>query len=1801
MAGVDRAEQLRRFGRSVLEGARSEQVRRLARQVNAVSYTSAREYAGRSLFELLQNGYDAHPRGRCDGQVHVLLDEEEGEWGTLYVANGGTPFTWRNVERVCELAQSSKAVGEGIGNKGVGFRSVLLISDAPEIFSADPDGPNGPELDGYCFRFAHRGDVEAFLGDEPNAHEVAAEFPPLQVPLPLDEVPAICRELAAEGHVTVVRLPLLNEAARAEVRLRLRELAEAKAPVMLFLDRLASLTLERRATGGEAAERWELTRSEERFATTGTAGEQLAVSFATVDLGLSGTFLVARGSVEKERLNSALDEAVGLGLLDDTWQRWTSSAAVEIAVPLPAVRRPRRGQIYTFLPMGEDLTAPFPGHVNAPFFTKIDRTGLPSEHPLNTLLFDAVAETCLAAAAMLRAVPQAELGRLAVDLVSWESGKGSAGLLRAAARRVHGSDLADVPLVPVLAADDAKRDAAWASPRVAILWPDLELTVLTTHRAHASGVVVADPAVGGERLHRLAATCKSLACPLEPDRETLAGHVERIVATLPRPASRPAPSSPAAPRPRSAPRPDAVLDQWSELYEDLAVLFQDDGHVLRGRKLLLAEDETLRRANHPAARSSFPRKVSGRGARREAFFQPVRADMNLAEAPSVPALLGKRLFSLHPGLVWNDHSKRGRRLPARAFLEDAGLVRPFDMRGLLDHVRQALGASTDHRLRLQTLRFVFRLWQPRRSLGGTTVSSLGLYVPSVDGRLIKASDGVFGKGWGRGSVGEDLATVVAAGQDVSKNLKVIAEHLIAAPDEFVKRGDTSDEWRAFLSESGVADGLVPVSSPDAQRWADGQDLTTRQLVRMAKVALTVREQWEPYIDRPWSHASYPRTSYQGSPAYQLPGQDVVERLGHSARLAYARLVLHGLAHWEDMYFNSTWTSAGSRSTDRERALTPLAAFVREQPWLPVRGRDRAVRFVRPADAWHCPPGLEEEPAYAPTVDHRVRHLLELDKARDRLREMRMPTWDDPRDSARALAALGLLASQGALGAEDRPAAQRANERAWKHLVQHPRPALPSDTTLLVESREQLIGMPLSGLDDGQTVLYISDQRDGLTALLVREMARPLLVVPGVAAKAAGLLAPGHPETVRHTDDVTFTVTVDGQQVDPVTMGEPLVDQLPWLALAVGVLADHLARGPRASEAELNELTSAVKSVRLHRYRCWKIELDGQPVTLPTRLGGVLPLPDPKYPLLLAPESEPSWHETTRIVEATAELLKRREFGIRLRLATHVLAARHANLTDPGQDELADALEVTVHQIEETRRRIDGAIGVVVERCRPFLVHLLGATTADTLLVPPPADTRELQAGLEKHATQLPLDASEFIAQARAARSTDELRHALGVGFAELNDTLRSMTPPMEPISHADEHQEALHAYLDLHRKDLVNRLRWAALNDFDARRPMPHWPLLSALKWISVPAAWACTVDTADSERLERHIEEELTRKLGRPAPHAGERLPALDQVRSANLRTITDLAADLAVLVNAARHPLPPALAGSEPATEVTARLEAAGALDFRPLAAADVVAWLAVLGQWPAGMPPTTDLDRHGLTETDLDRVRNAAEHARREQERRRRSISVGGRAFDVYDGDFTTLTRELQRVFENGAIPGVAAGPLRFTDPQTLTDARRASSTGRSRGGRYGGSPDSGLTAAQREAIGYLGEWYAYQWLCAHYPDSMDETSWVSTNRRKAFPGPPGDNGLGYDFRIGSGRRPYMFEVKATQGDGGRFELGESEVRAAQQHAGNDRWRLLMVTHALTPDRMNIRMLPNPYAKRGRGRYREEGGSLRFSYRL
>src|SRR3954451_4055895 len=52
-------------------------------QKEVIESIVATDYDGRTVIELLQNGHDAHSRGRHDGALEVVLDEDEGEHGVL--------------------------------------------------------------------------------------------------------------------------------------------------------------------------------------------------------------------------------------------------------------------------------------------------------------------------------------------------------------------------------------------------------------------------------------------------------------------------------------------------------------------------------------------------------------------------------------------------------------------------------------------------------------------------------------------------------------------------------------------------------------------------------------------------------------------------------------------------------------------------------------------------------------------------------------------------------------------------------------------------------------------------------------------------------------------------------------------------------------------------------------------------------------------------------------------------------------------------------------------------------------------------------------------------------------------------------------------------------------------------------------------------------------------------------------------------------------------------------------------------------------------------------------------------------------------------------------------------------------------------------------------------------------------------------------------------------------------------------------------------------------------------------------
>jgi hypothetical protein len=96
----------------------------------------ASDYRGRLVYELLQNADDAmEGQATQNDRVAFLITDD-----VLWMANSGRPLTEADVQGLCGLGASSKIDAGGtrratIGHKGLGFKSVLEITEAPAVFS----------------------------------------------------------------------------------------------------------------------------------------------------------------------------------------------------------------------------------------------------------------------------------------------------------------------------------------------------------------------------------------------------------------------------------------------------------------------------------------------------------------------------------------------------------------------------------------------------------------------------------------------------------------------------------------------------------------------------------------------------------------------------------------------------------------------------------------------------------------------------------------------------------------------------------------------------------------------------------------------------------------------------------------------------------------------------------------------------------------------------------------------------------------------------------------------------------------------------------------------------------------------------------------------------------------------------------------------------------------------------------------------------------------------------------------------------------------------------------------------------------------------------------------------------------------------------------------------------------------------------------------------------------------------------------------------------------------------------------
>ncbi|WP_280308821.1 DEAD/DEAH box helicase [Nocardia abscessus] len=276
-------------------------------------------YGRKQLHELVQNAADAMVhRG---GRIALVLSG-----GVLYCANEGNPLTAMGIETLMASHLSRKRDDE-IGRFGLGFKSVLGISDSPEVISRD-----------VSIRFDRAVSAELVRAISPDAPRT----PVLRIGFPFDprdaaESDVVLAELMGWAS-TIVRLPLKDEVDWLGERLM------AFPPeFLLFAEHVNSIDLRNDDSGDSHS--WTARRHGSRITLEAAHGESVW-----------NVFRATHRPSEAARKDAG--EISGRGVVDVAW-----------AVPLKG--RGRVGSFWSYFPTNSKTT--LAGIVNAPFKTNEDR------------------------------------------------------------------------------------------------------------------------------------------------------------------------------------------------------------------------------------------------------------------------------------------------------------------------------------------------------------------------------------------------------------------------------------------------------------------------------------------------------------------------------------------------------------------------------------------------------------------------------------------------------------------------------------------------------------------------------------------------------------------------------------------------------------------------------------------------------------------------------------------------------------------------------------------------------------------------------------------------------------------------------------------------------------------------------------------------------------------------------------------------------------------------------------------------------------------------------------------------------------------------------------------------------------------------------------------------------------------------------------------------------------------------------------------------------------------------------------
>jgi len=1749
----------------IFDGARH--VWRFAESLKSISEDTAQEYEGRAALELIQNGHDALSTG-VHGRIKVRLDLPEpndsrtngpagrADHGVLYVANDGRPFAPTNFEAITELALSDKAAGQGIGNKGLGFRSVLQLTDWPEIYSKSEAAST--MFDGYCFRFATPADVTRLVEDDELADRVIAEVSPLALPLPADVNDQVVSEFSAEGYSTVVRLPLRNAAAAAAAQSQINALTAEEAPLLLFLERVSALHIEVHGAGELHQET--LTRG---MAATSLVAAEHAGWVVEVELGAAGRYLLAQHTVDRDVLMAAIERSIENRQIDERWRNWDGEAWVGIALRLDAELTAAR--LYTFLPMAGDAKPPLTAHVHAPFFTKLARLEISETVALNDFLLDEVAVLAVDLLRRLRDTGRRDVAPLLIDLACWDPPD------RLAARFPNaGSAISAEPFIPLVGTN------RWGTLEEAFLWPpaDPPATVFTADAVAQLGVDLVDPLIGAARADRLNRFHTAIQqTGMHPETAGVADWAEELARWLVKRGTAPA--------------------AWADFYDDLAQALTQDPSALQGRQVVLDQDGGLRRTLG-GEQESEPRRDT-------VFFAPDEAESGDAPSRVPPDLraLRRRIAFTHPDIPWNLPGAPPRKRPGRHLLEADNLVREYRTDRLLDALRDLLTSSESNALRRDILQFTYRQFAALNDAQRKELPRVGLWVPGAEGGWKRAGTTVFSPGWGTPGATR-LQRLFELGGDTVPALARQRTYWIADPSDWPFPVDHQDQWAEFLRCAGVRDGAMLFAVGGNLGERNGIELVPTRLAQELGLTGSLGEAWSADTEQVWHRGNHPYTRYRFDRGLtHLPGSDEVGTLSAPARRQFAELTLLGLRTWPDGFFSATLRRPRQASQqDRHTLPTPLASFLRHFPWVPIEEDDEpdGMRFVQPQEAWVNAEG--ELPAFVPRLPLGARRLLDDGWTLDRLCSLGLRVWGNPQYVGAMVHDLGELLDAGVIPEHQTHEFKKQCQRSWGELAAHD-DQWPWSTDAAIRL-PVIEGTKLVALQPTlNEVVYIPDEASPVKQTLAELAGHSVLVADPPTGEAVAALLKTRGIEVARLSEVVVEVLADGEPVIPNPATSRLVaDGRDWLTTLVGLVVETKS-GPfiRHSQRGIQRILDRLRDIHIVRPDGVELVIDGAVVAPPASTRS-LPLADAEAPTVVVWSANGTWDELQAAAPAIAQLLNQPPLQDALEL-TFIKLERLLRAGDADEmsehillddDVLARALDTTPSRIAELRRGLVGDFVDLAYRLRPVLFYAAGVDClpeVEAALEDVISDD-VLLAAVERWAEHLPKTPSEVLVAVKTLHSLSEVRDELGLDYRRFNRALLALAPDYAPIRHPERHAAVMEEVVSEHASVILDRLReryTAAPMGAD----LTSYLQARTFAGLEPDPAWLDDYQEPPVELVLERIADWLIQHGADPDLHRRTTLEPIEVLRTRNANRLEELvrAAELVVRAWCRKYgvEVPPDWLGAA-GLQARTELEQAGVADLITLDDESLLAVIARAAGWPAGMPVTVDPTALGLTPDDLTvHDRNVdGERQRREQERS--TILVAGTRVPVgpdHLGQLADLAAATlnERFLAQDGKPELAS----------LTEAsiRKRGETGGIRRTVMARMPR--MTEDQRSAVGLFDEIAARAWLQRRYT----EVRWCSGYAALLTGDAGASDSLGYDLEVTRSRGPLMFEVKALTealGEVVEFELGETEIRTAQVNARNDRYRILLVTSALDPRNRQILQLPNPFSTGGQGRFRVVG---------